>query len=344
MFKVLTKDFIYNPVLEMKIEEPTEEIQLFGKTYRMYKDEWKHHIHLKITNMCDAKCAFCIEKGSRDDYENAIRFHESAKLLIQNMHTQGHLKTISITGGEPTLSPVLQDTIRMCLCYEPKLLSINTNGYAIGAIEPNTFKGWLNISKHRIDDRAIFKRSWNLDSGQILAFKERQENANVRLQCVLGVKGGLESQTDIDNFIDHFKDCADDFSFRSLIIESAQGSVDPLFWDFRDKLFQSGCLEEQAIQDYYVYEIYNYKGKKVTLSWSNMALLKNHNETHKDNFLEEIIVHPDGKITGSWNKKTLKIYNPYAPEKCRSCKYLDNGCRHRSSSGGCSWGVLPRGC
>ena len=330
MFKVLTKDFIYKPELEMKIEEPTEEIVLFGKTYRMYKDDWKHHVHLKITNRCDAFCDFCIERATRDEVENHARFLEGARELLAEMDEAGVLRTVSITGGEPTVSPIIQDAIDMCSRYSLKMFSINTNGYRLGILSPNSFKGWVDISKHAIDDRMVFRRCCNVGKGTIEAFKERQVSGKVRLQCVLGVNGGLGSLEDIDAFIEYYKDCADDFSFRSLIIEDEEGTVDPLFWAFRDKLFHAGCLEEQAIQDYYVYEIYDYMGKKVTLSWSNMAMLRKHNETHEgENFLEEIIVHPNGNITGSWNQKSLMIYNTM----CSGCKYHGNGCRH--TSGGC---------
>lgn len=332
MFKVLTKDFLYDPILEMKIEEPTEEITLFGKTYRMYKDDWKHHIHLKITNRCDSSCDFCIERSTRNETEYPNRFLASAQILISSMSNAGHLRTVSITGGEPTVSPILQETIALCNRYDMKLFSMNTNGYKLDAIRPDSFNGWANISKHNIDDREIFGRLWNLDEHTIRIFKQRQKNAKVRLQCVLGVNGGLKSLSEIDAFIDYFKDSADDFSFRSLIIEKEDGKMDPLFQLFRDKLFLSGCLEEQAIQDYYVYEVYNYKGKLVTLSWSNMALLRKHNETHEsEKFLEEIIVHPNGNITGSWNQKTLVI----ADGQCISCNYFHNGCRYESSGDVC---------
>ena len=43
---------------------------------------------------------------------------------------------------------------------------------------------------------------------------------------------------------------------------------------------------------------------------TNVNTKQNYNETQKNNFLEEIIVHPDGMVTGSWNKKTLVIHKP----------------------------------
>ena len=56
MFMTLKSGFIKNPMLEMDVQALTDDITLFGKSYRMYHDDWKHHVHLKCTNICDADC------------------------------------------------------------------------------------------------------------------------------------------------------------------------------------------------------------------------------------------------------------------------------------------------
>lgn len=309
MFIQLTKDFIRDPILEMKITEPTDDIVLFGKHYRMYSDEWKHHIHLKCTNLCDAKCKFCIEHDSKQDSENPQKFLENARSLISQMKQNGHFRTLSVTGGEPTLFPYLQNIVDMANEFHPTLFSINSNGRRMNeAIEENTFSGWFDLSKHSTDDRNIFCRDMSIERDDILKFKNRQPNGHVRIQCVLGLDNGLQTIDDVFQFIDHYKDVADNFSFRSLIVETDHDKIPSLFRNLRNKLFDEKCIVEQSIQDYYVYEVYERNGVNITLSWSNMLMLKQYNEQHQDlNFLEEIIVHPDGMITGSWNKKTLII-------------------------------------
>ena len=128
MFKTLTSGFLENPTLEMSITEPTDNIILLGKTYRMHKDESKHHVHLKCTNRCDANCAFCIERSSRHDNEDAKAFLQSAESLLTQLRDQGHLYTVSVTGGEPTLFPYINRTCELCNCFSLKMFSINTNG------------------------------------------------------------------------------------------------------------------------------------------------------------------------------------------------------------------------
>jgi len=309
MFVYLTKDFIRDPVLEMKITEKTDDILLFGKHYRMYSDEWKHHVHLKCTNKCDANCRFCIEHGSKNDFEDSDRFLKNSRELIRQLKEQEYFRTLSVTGGEPTIFPKIQEIVDLANEFRPTLFSINSNGRLMNsAIRENSFNGWFDLSKHSIDDRRIFLRDVVVGKDDILEFKRRQPNGKVRIQCVLGLSDGLKTIDDIFEFIDHYRGVADNFSFRSLIIETRHGEVPSLFKEFRDMLFDGKCMVEQSIQDYYVYEVFERDGVNITVSWSNMAMLKRYNETHRDlNFLEEIIVHPDGMITGSWNKETLII-------------------------------------
>jgi len=313
MFATLKSGFIRNPTLEMDVQAPTDEIVLFGKSYRMYHDDWKHHVHLKCTNRCDADCAFCIEKPSKHDAEDPDKFMTSARLLIRSMQLQNHFRTLSVTGGEPTLFPKLQAVIDLANVVKPTLFSINSNGARMNSddvIREGSFHGWFDLSKHAIDDRAIMRRDHNVYPKDILKFKSRQPDAKVRIQCVLGMDNGLKRLDDVSDFIWHFRDVADNFSFRSLIIDGKDGEVPDLFWQLRNRLFEDKCCVEQTIQDYYVYEVYERNGVNITVSWANMYMLRRYNETHEDNFLEEIIVHPDGMITGSWNKKALIIFKP----------------------------------
>lgn len=309
MFKVLTSDFMENPPLEMNITEQTDEIELYGKKYRMYHDPWKHHIHLKCTNACDANCKFCIERSSRDDRENPNAFMESMTEVVNQMKEQDQFSTLSVTGGEPTLFCKFREVLEFAHEVQPMLFSINSNGCNMNSDWlSGYFHGWFNLSKHRIDDGDIFQRKLVIFKEDIIKFKRANPLCKVRIQCVLGMQNGFQSISNIVSFIDYYKSVVDDFSFRSLIIEDGRGNVPILFRNFRSWMMEQGMCTEQVIQDYYVYENYNVLGTPVVISWSNMALLQKFNETHPDNnFLEEIIVHPDGTVSGSWNKKTLII-------------------------------------
>lgn len=315
MFRRITekKDFIQNPVLEMNAHDiahaSTDKIVLFGKKYRMYSDEWKHHVHIKCTDRCDANCSFCIERSERNNPQNEKNMMDSTKEVLLQLAAQGYLKTVSITGGEPTVFKNIKELINLIGSFNLKLFSINTNGRYLSRI-PKNFNGWVDISKHAIDDTDVFNRAYSIDVSKIALFKSGHPDASVRFQCVLGVSDKMKTLEDVIEYIMEYRDYVDDFSFRNLIIENNESEINNLLLELRSLMFNHGEFVEQVIQDYYVYETYKFLGTTVTLSWSNMKELKEYNESHDSNFLEEIIVHPDGMVTGSWNKKSLIIYKP----------------------------------
>ncbi len=64
---------------------------------------------------------------------------------------------------------------------------------------------------------------------------------------------------------------------------------------------------EQTIQDYYVYEIWKYKDTLITFSYSNMKMLSEIEKAEDNSVCREFIIHPDGTISGSWNKNMKVI-------------------------------------
>lgn len=107
-------------------------------------------------------------------------------------------------------------------------------------------------------------------------------------------------------FMEHYKSCVDDFSFRRLITLD-KPAEDDLLQQFKHYLFDNAKLVEQVLKDYYVYETWQLNGTLITLSHSNMGLLRRMEENEPDNLLREIVAHPDGHISGSWYRSRKVI-------------------------------------
>ena len=67
---------------------------------------------------------------------------------------------------------------------------------------------------------------------------------------------------------------------------------DDLLQQFKHYLFDNAKLVEQVLKDYYVYETWQLNDTLITLSHSNMGLLRRMEENEPDNLLREIVVHP----------------------------------------------------
>lgn len=316
------KDFERSP--ELGVDDPEKdsvELELFGKKWRMANDAWRHHVHLKCSNRCDGKCAFCSEKDTWKDPENASAFFESVKTLLDQMKAQKALETVSITGGEPTGWKPIQTLVDVVQNeYSPRLFSMNSNGaHMLTALKPKSFQGWLDLSKHAVDDTRVMCRPVNVTPTHIRNFKKLHPLARVRVQCVLGASPwGLKDMDEVFDFVNYFRRSVDNFSFRSLIIEKEDGAPTKLLTELREFLFANAEPVEQRIQDYYVYEIYRLEGAEIMVAWSYMNLLRKYYSEHPEsNFLQEIIVHPDGVVSGSWDRKTQVIYDPTETRKQR---------------------------
>ena len=301
MIKIIKNksDYIHDVVLDASHIDKLQEVILFGKKYFMYDDFWMHHVHLKVSDMCNAKCEFCIEKHSNIK-ENKEHFIKNLKMLLEEMNNQKILNTVSITGGEPGIYKNIQTIIELLQSYGA-FININTNGRVVNY---KNFSGWINISKHNFDDSNIFKLR-NLEEEDIKNIKVKNPESKIRFQCVF-CKDGLTSVEQIKMFIKKYSTMVNDFSFRSLM-KTNESDFSPLFFEFRDFLFDNAEFVEQVIQDYYVYETYKLFDKSVTISYSNMKFLTEVEQTEPSNMLREIIVHPDGWITGDWSRKTKII-------------------------------------
>ena len=296
------KNYSFNPVLESNEKLYDTPITLFGKPWRIMDDFWMKHVHIKITDRCNARCPFCIEKESHLK-DNPAKLMANLQRLIAELDSQGHLATVSITGGEPSLSPIAAEAVDFLKGNYKVFLNINTNFSE--TIDSQLDPDWVNISRHKVgaDD---YTGIGALDLGMLDQYRADHPKTKIRLQCVLHPHG-LQSIDEIKGYIDHYIGHIDDLSFRRLINVTDNAPTDDLYQQLKHFLYDNSTLVEQVLKDYYVYETWNYKGLNITLSHSNMKLLHDLEGTEDDKILREIVVHPDGLIAGSWyrNKKII---------------------------------------
>lgn len=296
------KNYSFNPVLESNEKLYDTPVTLFGKQWRIMDDFWMKHVHIKITDRCNARCPFCIEKESHLK-DNPTKLMANLQRLIAELDSQGHLATVSITGGEPSLSPIAAEAVDFLKGNYNVFLNINTNFSK--TIDSQLDPDWVNISRHKVgaDD---YTGIGALDLDMLDQYRADHPKTKIRLQCVLHPHG-LQSIDDIKAYIDHYIGHIDDLSFRRLINVTDNAPTDDLYQQLKHFLYDNSTLVEQVLKDYYVYETWNYKGLNITLSHSNMKLLHDLEGTEDDKILREIVVHPDGLIAGSWyrNKKLI---------------------------------------
>lgn len=286
-------------------------VNLFGHEVSLNVDPWLHHFHIKITDVCNAKCDFCIEQNCVKKEDPAKALANIEKMLFE-MEKEHCLFSVSVTGGEPTTFKYFTELCEILNRHEIGFLTMNTNGYGLDKYRDiiDGLFDFVNISRHSISDEKnneIF-RTDVLSVKELEQIKNRYYSTKFRIQCVIGNE--IHTVDDIIAFMDAYS-FADDFSFRRLMQtgdEFGLGYVvdNDEYFAILDHAFNNWTFKEQAIQDYYVYEIYNYNGKDVTFSYSDMQMLREIEKVEDDTIFREFICHPDGMISGSW-KKDCKI-------------------------------------
>ena len=175
---------------------------------------------------------------------------------------------------------------------------MNTHGRGIKKMEHAPT--WINISKHGMYDTGIFKLP-SIHDDVIQEIRE-DTGSKIRLQGLL-LPNHLDSVNELLNFIELYKDVVDDFGFRQLI-KSDDNYKGVSLLPFRAYLYENAEFVEQVIQDYYVYETWILDGTPMTLSMSDMQMLLANEQVEDTRNLREVIVHPDGMVTGDWSRKT----------------------------------------
>ena len=288
------------------------EVNLFGNSVLVERNEWLWHLHLKLTNACNAKCNFCVEQNSKCK-ENVSHFIDNVDAMLAEMEKEGILYSVSLTGGEPLLFLKFNELCEVLKKHKIKFLTMNTNAtyleQNIGLIDG--LFDFVDISRHSVDDernRDIFNTNVpTLDD--LKRIKSKMKKTKVRIQCVLCEDCSVDY---VLNFIDKVR-FADDVSFRKLMTLSDSYGVnynpnDDNYYKILEYFYNHYNLNEQTIQEYYVYEIWDCDGIDVTFSYSNMKMVLNAENNEDERVCREFIIHPSGVISGSWdyNNKVIK--------------------------------------
>lgn len=285
-------------------QPPLMPVELFGNTYRVYNDEWRNHLHIICTYQCNAKCEFCVEKDS--ECKTSVKFLKQVEVVLAEMHSQGILNTVSITGGEPTIFKDLIKLVDLIKKYDV-FLTINTNGARLHKLASDLKDkvDFINISRHYVDDRKnieIFKAKVPtlID---IKNLRSLYGDTKFRFQAVINEDTNLKEYAVLVE-----QGLIDDLSFRQLMLDGSEEALNnrKLYLDLVQEAVDNGAIIEQEVQDYYVYETHDLYGCDMTFSYSDMKLLEDQEKIEGQDFIREFIIYPDGKFSGSWfNEKNI---------------------------------------
>lgn len=303
--------------IDWRNAKDNQQVVLFGKDIIVKTDPWMHHLHIKATNICNAKCKFCVEQNSICD-ELFDEVMKSTELALNELQKTGLLFSVSVTGGEPLLFPKFNELCELLQSYNIPFLTMNTNATFIDdsniSLIDKTFH-WINVSRHRIDDNendGVFcSKQCSLED--LKQLKSKLTNCKMRIQCVMD---HVYTPDEMNSFTKALS-FADDISYRRLMALGAEYGVsydlhENSYNDILKYAYENFKLIEQSIQDYYVYEVWHdiVNDIDVTFSYSNMQLLRTTESSEPDNLFREFVIHPNGVLGGSWKPGVKALIVP----------------------------------
>lgn len=306
------------------------------KDKKVYKN---FNFSIFVDDYCNADCKFCVAQLRYDhrrliynkdklDYDDYMRRLDKTLKEIRPLNP-----SISITGGEPTISPKLLDVLKLIDKYDYRKRCITTNGsHLLDIVHGKTIleflikRNWHHLNISRVSEvEEINKKVMRYNSNEgycsnemikdILSISNKSNLAH-RLSCLL-IKDVIDSVGRMKDYIDYYSNIgADNFIFRQLMNYS-QDAINKEKIDYCNKhnvdlnnIWESmgGGFEPylNLLGYYYYVEIYKYKGMIIASESADLNQQYKEFAKHPD-IIYEMVFHPNGNLCGGWVDSELKI-------------------------------------
>lgn len=295
------------------------------------------NLTLVLPGPCNAHCSFCTWKREANESSFLSALY---KLML---HLPSNFRQISISGGEPTLSPELSSVLAAMeiLKVQGKIdkVVLTTNGSNLHGVV-NLFANsvdHVNLSRHHFMDEVnqnIFKCATPLyeNVSRSLATLSRL-GIDTNLNCVLNEN---RSEAFLTNYVEYAKGVgAYSITFRNMYDDHSESQLLAHLREYYKATSVSSCPVCRT-------EEYLYNGMKIRCHISDEEPTANA-ELQQETY--ELILHPDGTLSEDWAKQKPVSIEPItkqpsnivpahhskylveeSPTYNQSCGYRSSGC------------------
>lgn len=295
---------------------------------RVYKN---FNFTIFLDNYCNADCKFCVEQiktantGKIEKTRIAEKevYVERLDEVLQKIRPLN--PSISVTGGEPLLSPWFDDVMKLLGKYRFRKTVITTNGTDIkkhmdAIIEAGI--SHVNFSRPHMDERIVqnimrFGCDHHMTTydefPEIIDYLEKNR-VRTRFNCIMS-REGISSVEDMKKYLDFIRSLGcHHVVFRELMSfnEATAANLEKKKyadenrvlinerWEIidRDKAF----IPMVNMQGHYYYiEIYQYKDMTMVSERANLSMLETEQRLNEQ-YLYEMVFHPNGNLCAGWTE------------------------------------------
>lgn len=293
------------------------------------------NLSIFLDDYCNADCKFCVAqlryetKGlmyQKEHIENDETYLNRLEEVLKYIRPLN--PSISITGGEPTMSSRLVKVLRLIDKYNFRKRVITTNGSGLlkiiegknllQHIIDNNFDH-LNISRisyceNKNKEIMRYNCNKNYCSNQDLAkiiSQVKNSKLKIRLSCIL-LKDSINDLNKIKEYITFYKNLGiNNFIFRELMgYEKESVNKEKIEYcdlnkikliDIKNELNCSNGFNKikDILGYYYCVEIYKYKNCIIATESADLKLQNEEIQRNKD-IIYEMVFHTNGNLTNTW--------------------------------------------
>ena len=292
------------------------------------------NLSIFVDDYCNADCQFCVAQLR---YENIAKAYQKPKIEDDDeyfrrldevlTYIEPLNVSVSITGGEPTVSPRLIKILELIDKHNMRKRTITTNGSALlNEVNGKTVLDYLidykmdhlNISKTHYDEEINkkimrYKKGYcsNEDLAKIIPYA-LSKGLRPRLSCLL-LKDGIYDVEGMAKYIEFYEKMGiDNVIFRELMDydEKTMCNLEKMLYNKVNKVRLNDVWKDvdkdprfraykNLLGYYYYVEIYKFHDV-VVCSESADLKVQTDEKAHNQDVVYEMVFHPNGNLCGSW--------------------------------------------
>lgn len=284
-----------------------------------------------IDEYCNADCRFCIEQIKT---ENTGRILKCGKITDIDRYIQRLDKvleairpynpSVSVTGGEPLISPAFPGVMKLLKKYKFRKTVITTNGTDILAHMDEIIDAGIshvNFSRPHYDERIVhhimrFRESMTSFEELKVAIAHLEKNhVRTRFNCIIG-RDGIGSVGEMKRYMDYISTLGcKHVVFREMMSfnEETSKNIEKKEYSSKNRILMNN-LWRAIDQDtdfqpfnsvrghYYYIEMYNYKNISMVSERANLKCLEDERIKNMS-YIYEMVFHPNGNLCAGWDEK-----------------------------------------
>jgi len=279
------------------------------------REEYKFkNVYIITTYRCNHDCEFCLFKFNKEKEVSTDIIIDRLKHIINTCDEKLYLK---ITGGEPFLKiKLLNEIIELSNENKDKIYKIG-----IGSNGSISIPSYFNNTKNKID--IFFSRHANIEDNPIdEIMREIKSNLiRVRLNCNM-IKGKIDTYEKIIEYLTAMEKMKFGMvTFRELNkINIKNNNMYPQYILEYDEYYKQNLIKitdilkkvdkdkrfckSRVVGNAYDDNIWYWYKDKISVMFRKIDEKKLLKYNNKFKGIDEYVIHPDGTLTGCWDKET----------------------------------------